>query len=77
MRININLSDDLKYQSEQKAKSLGVSLSAFIRLLLTKETGNMNELDQRLLQIEKTGFEKVDYQNFKDDLQNMINNADA
>ena len=77
MRININLSDDLKYQSEQKAKSLGVSLSAFIRLLLTRETGNMNELDQRLLQIEKTGFEKVDYQNFKDDLQNMINNADA
>jgi len=77
MRVNINLSDELKCQSEQKAKSLGVSLSAFIRLLLTKETGNMNKLDQRLLQIEKTGFEKVDYQNFKDDLQKMINNADA
>ncbi|MBL0711325.1 MAG: hypothetical protein JJV99_09990 [Colwellia sp.] len=76
MRINISLSDELKYQSEQKAKSLGVSLSAFIRLLLTKETGNMNEFDQRLLQIEKSGFEKVDYQSFKGDLQQLINNAE-
>jgi len=67
----------LKYQFEQKAKSLGVSLSAFIRLLLTKETGNMNEFDQRLLQIEKSDFEKVDYQSFKGDLQQMINNAET
>jgi len=75
MRININLSDELKYQSEQKAKSLGVSLSAFIRLLLTKETGQMNKLDQQLIKIERSGFEKVDYQNFKNDLQSMIHNA--
>ncbi|MDQ6994894.1 MAG: hypothetical protein Q9M18_04785 [Mariprofundaceae bacterium] len=77
MRININISDELKFQSEQKAKSLGVSLSAFIRLLLTKETGNMSTLDQRLLEIEKQGFEKVDAQEFQSELQQMINNADA
>ena len=77
MRININLSDELKYRSEQKAKSLGVSLSAFVRLLLTKETGQMSELDRQLLKIENTGFEQVDYQEFKADLQKMIDNADA
>ena len=77
MRININLSDELKLQSEQKAKSLGVSLSAFIRLLLTKETGNMSTLDQRLLEIEKQGFEKVDAQEFQSELQKMISNANA
>jgi len=77
MRININLSDELKLQSEQKAKSLGVSLSAFVRLLLTKETGNMSALDQRLLEIEKQGFEKIDAQEFKSELQKMINNANA
>lgn len=77
MRININLSDELKYQSEQKAKSLGVSLSAFIRLLLTKETGNMSAVDQRLLEIEKEGFEQVDYSDFKAELNGMIKNADA
>jgi len=77
MRININLSDELKLQSEQKAKSLGVSLSAFVRLLLTKETGNMSTLDQRLLEIEKQGFEKVDAQEFQSELQKMINNANA
>ena len=75
MRINITLTDELKYQSEQKAKSLGVSLSAFIRLLLTKETGQMSELDQRLITIEKSGFEKVDYESFKADLNIMIDNA--
>ncbi|PCI65528.1 MAG: CopG family transcriptional regulator [Piscirickettsiaceae bacterium] len=77
MRININISDELKFQSEQKAKSLGVSLSAFIRLLLTKETGNMSMLDQRLLEIEKQGFEKVDAQEFQSELKKMINNANA
>jgi len=77
MRININISDELKFQSEQKAKSLGVSLSAFIRLLLTKETGNMSTLDQRLLEIEKQGFEKVDAQEFQSELKKMINNANA
>ncbi len=77
MRININLSDELKFQSEQKAKSLGVSLSAFIRLLLTKETREMTDLDKKLLNIESSGFEKVDYQEFKSDLQKMINNANA
>jgi len=77
MRINITLSDELKYQSEQKAKSLGVSLSAFIRLLLTKETGQMSDLDQRLLKIEKSGFKKEHYQDFKEGLNKMIDNADA
>jgi antitoxin component of RelBE/YafQ-DinJ toxin-antitoxin module len=77
MRININLSDELKFESEQKAKSLGVSLSAYIRLLLTRETGQMSKVDRRLLEIEKEGFEQVDYQDFKADLETMINNADA
>ncbi|MDQ6994226.1 MAG: hypothetical protein Q9M18_01360 [Mariprofundaceae bacterium] len=77
MRININLSDELKFQSEQKAKSLGVSLSVFIRLLLTKETGNMSALDQRLLEIDKQGFEKVDAQEFQGELKKMIDNANA
>jgi|GEM_PF-6606782 len=77
MRININLSDELKFQSEQKAKSLGISLSAFVRLLLTKEAGNMSTLDQRLLEIEKEGFEKVDAQEFQSELKKMINNANA
>ena len=77
MRININISDELKFQSEQKAKLLGVSLSAFIRLLLTKETGGMSELDKQLLNIEASGFDEVNYQDFNSDLKNMINNADA
>jgi len=77
MRININISDELKLQSEQKAKSLGVSLSAFIRLLLTKETGSMSELDKQLLNIEASGFDEINYKDFNSDLQKMINNADA
>jgi len=77
VRININMSDELKFQSEQKAKSLEVSLSAFIRLLLTKETGNMSALDQRLLEIDKQGFEKVDAQEFQSELKKMVNNANA
>jgi len=77
MRININISDELKLQSEQKAKSLGVSLSAFIRLLLTKETGSMSELDNQLLNIEASGFDEINYKDFNSDLQKMINNADA
>jgi antitoxin component of RelBE/YafQ-DinJ toxin-antitoxin module len=77
MRININLSDELKFESEQKAKSLGVSLSAYIRLLLTRESGQMSKVDRSLLEIEKEGFEQVDYQDFKTDLDSMIKNADA
>jgi len=57
--------------------SLGISLSAFVRLLLTKEAGNMSTLDQRLLEIEKEGFEKVDAQEFQSELKKMINNANA
>jgi hypothetical protein len=77
MRININLSDELKFESEQKAKSLGVSLSAYTRLLLTRESGQMSKVDRSLLEIEKEGFEPVDYQDFKADLDSMIKNADA
>ncbi|MFK5949202.1 MAG: hypothetical protein QM500_10595 [Methylococcales bacterium] len=75
MRINITLTDELKFQSEQKAKSLGVSLSAFIRLLLTKETGQMSALDKRLLTIENDGFEKIAIEDFKAELHQMINHA--
>jgi len=37
----------------------------------------MSTLDQRLLEIERQGFEKVDAQEFQSDLQKMINNANA
>lgn len=35
--INLVVSDDLKKQAKQKAQSLGLSLSAYVRLLLSQE----------------------------------------
>ena len=32
----------------------------------------MNDLDKQLLNIESSGFEKVNYQEFKSDLQKML-----
>jgi len=68
MRLNITITDDLKYQSEQRAKALGISLSAFIRLLLLRETGRMSKIDQKLLEIEKEGFEPFSMDDLRDDI---------
>lgn len=35
--INLVVSDDLKEQAKKKAQSLGLSLSAYVRLLLSQE----------------------------------------
>lgn len=35
--INLVVSDDLKAQAKKKAQSMGLSLSAYIRLLLSQE----------------------------------------
>lgn len=35
--INLVVSDDLKAQAKKKAQSLGLSLSAYVRLLLSQE----------------------------------------
>ena len=67
----------IRFKFERKAKSVGGSLSAYIRLLLTREAGQMSKVDRRLLEIEKEGCEPVDYQEFKADLKTMIKNADA
>ena len=37
----------------------------------------MSAVDQRLLEIEKEGFEQIDYSDFKADLDGMIKNANA
>ncbi len=77
MRINVTIPDDLKLRAEQRSKSLGVSLSAFVRLLLARETGKLSMLDRELLEIENEGFEKANYQSFRKDLKKMISNAKA
>jgi hypothetical protein len=75
MRINVTIPDDLKHLADLRAKSLGLSLSAFVRLTLAKETGRLNKIDQRILEIEEDGFEKVEYESLKKDLKRMIKNA--
>lgn len=39
--ILISIDDDLKKRSQQKAKSLGLSLSSLVRMLLIKEINNV------------------------------------
>lgn len=38
--ILIRISSDLKKKVQEKAKKLGLSVSAYIRMLLIKEVGN-------------------------------------
>lgn len=69
-RLNITIAEDLKYRSERKARFLGLSLSAFIRLLLSREVGQMGKVDQRLLEIEQAGFEPFSMDELKQDINN-------
>jgi len=70
MRLNITITEDLKYLAEKKAKSLGISISALIRLLLAKETGRMSKIDQRLLKIGKEDFESFSMKALRKDIEN-------
>ena len=37
----------------------------------------MSKMDRKLLEVESEGFEQVEYQDFKADLDKMIENADT
>ncbi|EDZ90104.1 CopG family transcriptional regulator [Francisella tularensis] len=73
-RVNISISEGLKHIAEEKAHNLGLSLSAYIRLLLSKDTEELrkNTIDNYVSAIEKEGFSKPvskdDFLNSLDDL---------
>ncbi|ABK89274.1 CopG family transcriptional regulator [Francisella tularensis subsp. novicida] len=73
-RVNISISEGLKHIAEEKAHNLGLSLSAYIRLLLSRDTEELrkNTIDNYISAIEKEGFSKPvskdDFLNSLDDL---------
>lgn len=73
-RVNISISEGLKHIAEEKAHNLGLSLSAYIRLLLSRDTEELrkNTIDNYVSAIEKEGFSKPiskdDFLNSLDDL---------
>jgi antitoxin component of RelBE/YafQ-DinJ toxin-antitoxin module len=77
MRINVNLDDNLKFLAEHKAKSMGLSLSSFVRLLLSRETEDFRDkVDKVILQAEQSGYEEpIEWEDFKKQLEKDIHNA--
>ena len=77
MRININIDDHLKLLSEQKAKSMGLTLSSLVRLLLSKETQDFREkVDQLVIDTEKEGYDNpIQWTDYKKQLQKDLNNV--
>ncbi len=71
MRINVNLDDNLKFLAEHKAKSMGLSLSSFVRLLLSRETEDFRDkVDRIVMQAEKEGYEPFSMEELKKDIEN-------
>lgn len=77
MRINVNIDDNLKLLAEQKAKSLGLTLSAFIRFLLSRETKDFKDkVDRLVIKTEAQGYETPEsWENFKEALDQVIRDA--
>ncbi|AJI58026.1 hypothetical protein [Francisella philomiragia] len=73
-RVNISISEGLKHIAEEKAHNLGLSLSAYIRLLLSRDTEELrkNTIDNYVSAIEKEGFSKpVSKDDFLDGLDDL------
>ncbi|MEY8768380.1 CopG family transcriptional regulator [Francisella philomiragia] len=73
-RVNISISEGLKHIAEEKAHNLGLSLSAYIRLLLSRDTEELrkNTIDNYVSAIEKEGFSKpVSKDDFLSSLDDM------
>ena len=69
MRINVNIDDGLKSLAEQKAHSMGLSLSAFVRFLLARETENFrSKVDSLVAKAEREGYEDFSIECVKKDL---------
>ncbi|MCF6806839.1 CopG family transcriptional regulator [Thiotrichales bacterium 19S9-12] len=70
MRINVNIDDTLKLYAEQKAKSMGLSLSAFVRFLLARETESMRKkVDKVVMKAEAEGYEDFSLDDLKKDIK--------
>lgn len=69
-RLNITINEELQMQATDHAKKLGLSLSAFIRLLLIREMSTKNPIEKRLHEIEKGGFEPFDMGSLRQDIDN-------
>ncbi|APD50180.1 CopG family transcriptional regulator [Francisella hispaniensis] len=72
-RLNLTISDGLKHLAELKAHDLGLSVSAYLRLLLSKDTQDYRAkvIDDYVSDIEKEGFSKPVS---KDDFLNSLDN---
>ncbi|WP_119343728.1 hypothetical protein [Facilibium subflavum] len=71
MRINVNIDDDLKLYAEQKAHSMGLSLSAFVRFLIAKETEDFRDkVDKMVLEAEAGGYEPFSMKALGKDIKN-------
>ncbi|WP_203368846.1 CopG family transcriptional regulator [Cysteiniphilum marinum] len=71
MRINVNIDDGLKLYAEQKAQSMGLSLSAFVRFLLARETEDLRKkVDRIVMKAEEEGYEPFSLDELRRDISN-------
>lgn len=71
--VIIRMDDGLKQELSQKAKDMGLSLSAFIRSTMKERIKKQSIRDKIITDIK--GDEVVSYHDFKEELKEMITNA--
>lgn len=70
MRINVNLDNSLQLAAKQKAQSMGLNLSAYIRFLLARETKSFRDnIDQMVMNAERQGYEPFNMEALESDIK--------
>ena len=70
MRINVNLDNSLQLAAKQKAQSMGLNLSAYIRFLLARETKSFRDnIDQMVINAERQGYEPFSMEVLESDIK--------
>ena len=70
MRINVNLDNSLQLAAKQKAQSMGLNLSAYIRFLLASETKSFRDnIDRMVINAEKQGYEPFSMETLENDIK--------
>ena len=65
MRMSLNIEDDLRSFAKQKAISMGLNLSSYIRFLLSKDTEEFrNKIDEIATKAEQDEGEIMEYDEF-------------
>ena len=74
MKMNLVIDESLMEIAKQKAKLMGVGLSAYVRLLLSKDTEDFrNNIDKMVLESKADDCEKISYKDFYSMLEGMKN----